>query len=204
MQMETALRAMIAAGRKPDIRGLLDGLLEQGKDPRALMKVMEDELRRLYADVLDMRTFLTEVLLPAHYVAEGRRYLQAAAGLPAEGAGELLFACGGGAYFSPYHSAVRILAGAIGHPAVELGCGLEAEGLSDVWDRHPGALGLLFYEGTCLPVPEVDSDLFSCCCGRSLLTAARPGAPLTPVKQLLSGPLPEDFALLLRFADLLR
>jgi len=204
MQMETALRSMIATGRKPDIRGLLDELLERGTNPRTLARIMEDEMRSLYADMLDMRAFLTEILLPAHYVAEGRRYLQTAAGLPADDTGQLLFACGGGAYFSPYHAAVRILAEAIGHPVAELGCGFEIERLPGVWDRYPGALGLLLYEGSILPAPRVESDLYSCCCyGHSLLTAARPGEMPAPATQLFNNPLPDDFTMLIRIADLL-
>jgi hypothetical protein len=202
-RVEPALRALIASGGKPDIRSLLEDMLAGGERPEALAELMRGEIRTLCGDLISGRTFLTESLLPAHYVLEGQRWLRETGALKEE-APALLMGCMGSAYASPYHSALRIFAEALGHPVTELGCGLGHDGPEALWAAHPGALGLILYDGgLCASRRGPDPSYSVCCMGRSRVFTALPGGPALPPDELLRRPLPPDLGLMIRLAVLL-
>lgn len=187
------------------LREYLAAALRAGTAPEALEEALTETMRASCLALFPIRSYLSESLLLAHSVEAGRAYLrEQCPGLCLRPAGELLAGCQGSVWLSPYHTAVWALARALGYVFTDLGCGVSPESLPEVWQAHPGAEGLLLYEG-CLLAPDAMPRPWTepCCLGRSRILAALPGAGLESIDALPEEQLSGDVGLLFQLADML-
>lgn len=202
--MDPAAVETAAKRGEASLREYLAAALRAGTAPEALEEALTETMRASCLALFPIRSYLSESLLLAHSVEAGRAYLREQCPQLAAPARELLAGCRGSVWLSPYHTAVWALARALGYVFTDLGCGVSPESLPEMWQAHPGAEGLLLYEG-CLLAPDAMPRPWAepCCLGRSRILAALPGGGLQSVEEILGEQLPGDAALLFRLADML-
>ena len=199
-ELNSAAERWIAAGNMEQ----LDALLEQGAAPAGLEDSLKAVLRKACEGIFTVQSYLTETIHLARRVQKASLHLREKSPEGVSSAGELLMGCTGSVYFSPYHTAVRCMADALGFDVVELGCGISADMLPEMWRAHPRAVGMLLYEG-CVLIPKTAGGCPAdyCCLGRSRVLAALPGGAAQLSGESGKASVPEDFSLLIRLADML-
>lgn len=171
----TELRELTAPENTKGVCPCLFTWLNRGLTPEELEEALGEPLREACERLLRGETHLTEVLVTARRVLEGREYLRARYPLLPEPKRALLLSWPGELLCHPSHSVTAYLARALGYAPQDLPREVDP---AEVRMTRSGALGLISLT-TARPWGEN-------------LTVAVPGEPASP--------LPRDLDLLLRIA----
>ena len=171
----TELRGLTAPGSGKGICACLFSRLNRGYAPEELEEALSRPLREACEKLLRGETHLSEVLVTARRILEGREYLRAKYPQLTGETPTLLLSWPGEMLCHPSHSVTAYLARALGYGVEDLPGNMEPAGIRMT---RTGALGLI---SRTLDRPRGED-----------LTVAVPGNP--------SEPLPYDLDLLLRVA----
>ena len=171
----TELRSLTAPGSGNCICACLCSRIDRGYTPEKLEESLADPVRDACERLLRGETHLSEVLVIARRILEGREYLRSKHPKLTDRSPVLLLSWPGEMLCHPSHSVTAYLARALGYAVEDLP---RSDDTAEIPKTHTGVLGII---SRTLDRPRGED-----------LTAAVPGNPAEP--------LPYDLDLLLRVA----